>query len=519
MRNDDYTFASSDSENHAPILSLSLAKLPEPAGIFENQDALPTPATPFSDGADSSRDSYFTDALEGDSACTSFSSSTNRTITDDDATSDVSQEDPLWCDEEFLSDDEPPPLEILPTAFDDEYDTENVRPIHTPRVQTPITGMSPNVRHPPREFGPIPPTPGLQDTPFRFCLSPSFGFSPKLQDLRSSSRPHSPVRAESRPISPRFEGESALSSPAPARLFDFQARALEIKPGTAMRPILQEHLGLLKEVADIGIVFEQWECDDERETFIMKHRRGDWLLMHPRLNQQYRWILINWMNDVANEHRLQRRTFHIAVNYLDIYMSKSSDIQQDTFQLLGAAMLFIAAKMELLDWDVAIPNANDYLLRYFQQAALYQKVLEIQAGLEADPRATQRIMRRQFHGQDFADAAQRLDDAVTDYASVKFRNSVLAASVFHLTYGRSEETFTELITSYSITQLRDCIAWVQELMMAEGVSDASSDAQPTSELDTLDGGEAPDVIDHQPKASKTLVDMMQVWDQCDKGMG
>ncbi|KAJ3034967.1 hypothetical protein HDV00_004508 [Rhizophlyctis rosea] len=565
LRNDDYTISSSDSsENEAPKITLPSLRLSENSTpcAAQGPDPLPTPFTPSSDG-DESRDSYFTaETAEIDEASTSFSSSIN---SDEETTSDTSQEDPLWCDEDSLYDEDPTSHSLSPPDDDDDFfDTENVKPIHTPRVQTPITGMSPNVRNA-STMGTIPPTPGLHDIPFKFGLSPSFGSSPKLLELRSSSRPHTPVRAqESRSTSPRYGEDSATSSPVPARVVDFHLRALDIKPGTEMRPVLREHLSALQEVADIDIVFEQWDCDDERETVMMKHRRGDWLLKHPRLNQQYRWILINWMNDVANEHRLQRRTFHIAVNYLDIYMSKSSDIQQDTFQLLGAAMLFIAAKMEeahplvldylvefvaeddmdnctrhhiiqqaknlvlkyeakllkWLDWDVAIPNANDYLLRYFQQAALYQRVLDMQAGKSpAQCEDAHHIMRRQFHGQDFAEAAQRLDDAVTDYASVKFRNGVLAASVFHLTYGRGEEKFTELITSYSIAQLRDCIAWVQDIMEAEAVSDASSDAQPASEGDPVGGAEVPDVIDHQPKASRTLNDMMQVWDQCDKGMG
>ena len=51
---------------------------------------------------------------------------------------------------------------------------------------------------------------------------------------------------------------------------------------------------------------------------------------------------------MVHENQLQRETFYLSVHYLDIYLSKKSNVPDDrNFQVIGAVALFLARKMEV----------------------------------------------------------------------------------------------------------------------------------------------------------------------------
>ncbi|KAJ1342759.1 hypothetical protein BSLG_002664 [Batrachochytrium salamandrivorans] len=49
---------------------------------------------------------------------------------------------------------------------------------------------------------------------------------------------------------------------------------------------------------------------------------------------------------VAAQHKLSRKTFHMAVNFLDGFIALHKNMPDDDFQVLGATCLFIATKLE-----------------------------------------------------------------------------------------------------------------------------------------------------------------------------
>lgn len=49
---------------------------------------------------------------------------------------------------------------------------------------------------------------------------------------------------------------------------------------------------------------------------------------------------------MSEEFGLKRETFHIAVNLLDRYLSKERGLPKSGFQVIGAASMFIASKLE-----------------------------------------------------------------------------------------------------------------------------------------------------------------------------
>ncbi|CAM9352045.1 unnamed protein product [Discosporangium mesarthrocarpum] len=59
-----------------------------------------------------------------------------------------------------------------------------------------------------------------------------------------------------------------------------------------------------------------------------------------------RAVLVDWMVDLCTESTLRWKTFHMAVNYLDRFLSIVEDWSLHRLQLLGVAALLVASKVE-----------------------------------------------------------------------------------------------------------------------------------------------------------------------------
>ncbi|CAI2300095.1 unnamed protein product [Caenorhabditis sp. 36 PRJEB53466] len=78
---------------------------------------------------------------------------------------------------------------------------------------------------------------------------------------------------------------------------------------------------------------------------------------HPEMSVGMRKLLLDWMMEVSDSENLHRETFHLAVDYVDRYLEATGDrCSQDTFQLVGTAALFIAAKYE----EIYPPKCTDF---------------------------------------------------------------------------------------------------------------------------------------------------------------
>jgi len=112
-----------------------------------------------------------------------------------------------------------------------------------------------------------------------------------------------------------------------------------------------------------------------------------------------RSILIDWLVEVADEYKLHTESLHLAVNYIDRFLSQMA-VLRGKLQLVGAAAMFLAAKYEeiyppdvgefvyitddtytkkqvlrmehlilkVLNFDVAVPTSIDFLKRYLKSA-------------------------------------------------------------------------------------------------------------------------------------------------------
>lgn len=71
-----------------------------------------------------------------------------------------------------------------------------------------------------------------------------------------------------------------------------------------------------------------------------------------------RIILYEWMCQVSSDYCLKRRTFHIAIQFVDAYLARHKEhIYTDEFQLIGVTCLHIAAKIE----EIYPPHINAFI--------------------------------------------------------------------------------------------------------------------------------------------------------------
>lgn len=88
--------------------------------------------------------------------------------------------------------------------------------------------------------------------------------------------------------------------------------------------------------------------------------RFDWTIRHPDLVPHHRTILIDWLYDVSKEYQLGLETFHVGVQFLDVYMQKCIDrISRKMFQLVGCAAFSLTTY--LLEFKPISVNEWEYL--------------------------------------------------------------------------------------------------------------------------------------------------------------
>lgn len=56
-----------------------------------------------------------------------------------------------------------------------------------------------------------------------------------------------------------------------------------------------------------------------------------------------RVILVDWLVEVVHEYSLRSETLHLAVNYLDRFLSFVANVKRGKLQLVGIAALLIAS--------------------------------------------------------------------------------------------------------------------------------------------------------------------------------
>ncbi|XP_019952683.2 cyclin-A1 [Paralichthys olivaceus] len=131
---------------------------------------------------------------------------------------------------------------------------------------------------------------------------------------------------------------------------------------------------------DESLMSDEVLCVSEYAKEIHKHLRQSEMKLrakpghlekHPEITSNMHVVLVDWMVEVAQEYKLRTETLHLAVNYLDRFLSGTEFIKRGNLQLVGTAALLIASKYE----EIYPPKLNDFV---YITDSTYTKVQLIQ---------------------------------------------------------------------------------------------------------------------------------------------
>ena len=99
-----------------------------------------------------------------------------------------------------------------------------------------------------------------------------------------------------------------------------------------------------------------------------------------------RQIMVDWMDEVCSEFMLRRETYHLAVFYIDLYLTKTKDVLRTQLQLVGVTSMYIACKVN----EIYHPNVHDFVRSTdngYTSAQILDKELDIlkTLGFEMNP--------------------------------------------------------------------------------------------------------------------------------------
>ncbi|XP_063166887.1 cyclin-A2 isoform X2 [Candoia aspera] len=133
-----------------------------------------------------------------------------------------------------------------------------------------------------------------------------------------------------------------------------------------------------------------------REMEVKCKPKVGYMKKQPDITNNMRAILVDWLVEVGEEYKLQNETLHLAVNYIDRFLSSMS-VLRGKLQLVGTAAMLLASKFEeiyppevaefvyitddtytkkqvlrmehlvlkVLSFDLAAPTINQFLSQYF----------------------------------------------------------------------------------------------------------------------------------------------------------
>lgn len=191
-----------------------------------------------------------------------------------------------------------------------------------------------------------------------------------------------------------------------------------------------------------------------------------YILTHPLLEPHMRTTLLRWIADVCHYRSYSRETFHKCVDYIDRFLTKSTDLHHRQLQLVGVVCLMLAVKVEetqqcsVADFaDLACDMYSCQEIREMEVFILFEKLefnllpVTAYAHSENDPSI---VNRRLVHAL--------LDACLCDIYSLNFSYRLLALSaslVVNQSYGLTHAPFGVCrLRVQNDDSLRACVAWM-----------------------------------------------------------
>ncbi|CAK8674711.1 G1/S-specific cyclin-E1-like isoform X2 [Clavelina lepadiformis] len=222
---------------------------------------------------------------------------------------------------------------------------------------------------------------------------------------------------------------------------------------------------------------ELWRSMVDKES--LYYRSSAYLSRHEDLQPRMRSILLDWLMEVSEVYTLHRETFYLAIDYIDRYLSNTTNIHKTRLQLVGVTALFIAAKLEeiyppkltdfayvtdgacteeeiisqellilsTLKWSLSPVTVVSWLNVYLQTA---------HAAFAANPPSSAFFLP-QYPQETFVHISQLIDLCTLDIESLQFPSGVLAASALY--HFSSRELATQ-VSGFQFKDIAACVHWM-----------------------------------------------------------
>ncbi|XP_047058326.1 cyclin-A3-2-like [Lolium rigidum] len=217
---------------------------------------------------------------------------------------------------------------------------------------------------------------------------------------------------------------------------------------------------------------------DSYMRYLEKLRRPtDYMSRTGQVQPSWRAILVDWLVEVADEFNFPADTLHLAVSYVDRFLSVGAIVTRE-LQLLGATSMFLAAKYES---DECTHKAKDYCY-VTDNSYTEQQVVKMEAHIlhllnfEMGSPTARTFLRRYVTICPRGDVRKLeflcsylADLSLLEYDCTKFRPSVVAAAclfVARFTINPDSRPWNLVLqrrVGYKVSDLRSCILKIHRL--------------------------------------------------------
>lgn len=97
----------------------------------------------------------------------------------------------------------------------------------------------------------------------------------------------------------------------------------------------------------------------------------DYIKILPEMNENRRFILLEWIMGICHCNYYTRTTFHLTIQLIDDYLSTIKNLSKEEIQLIGASCLFLACKYN----EVYIPSI-DSILKFTGNSYTKEQILK-----------------------------------------------------------------------------------------------------------------------------------------------
>ncbi|KAG8511223.1 Cyclin-A2 [Galemys pyrenaicus] len=188
----------------------------------------------------------------------------------------------------------------------------------------------------------------------------------------------------------------------------------------------------------------------------------------PDITNSMRAILVDWLVEVGEEYKLQNETLHLAVNYIDRFLSSMS-VLRGKLQLVGTAAMLLASKFE----EIYPPEVAEFVYitddTYTKKQVLRMEhlVLKVLAFDLAAPTVNQFLTQYFLHQQSANCKVESLAMFLGELSLIdaepylKYLPSLIAGAAFHLAlYTVTGQSWPESLvqkTGYTLDSLKPCL--------------------------------------------------------------